>query len=211
MFTDLVKAQPIIYIEGASDRRLERPVSPKPAGRRNGRRGAPPPAGRMPPGVPGIGAYGMPAVALRPPVRHAAFVSPPRLPPRLPSPPRAITRERHLELYWDVTDKIVWTNVSDGKVAHAEVVTWWRSLSQVEKNSFQFGFPHYYSQVRELAAVKGMHMDNARHAASHIAMTGKFMYEQYMLDSMWTNTLINDRDYQQLATSIRDVCGVEIN
>lgn len=215
MFTDLVKAEPIIVVKGANDRRLEtnearkavggrrkddldnRPAMPRPVAVRE----ESPPRDETPPRA---------RVAAR-------ALSPPRL-PRIPSPPRArtppralrvdapVTREHALEMYWEITDKAAWHNYSDGIMTPRDVGTWLNMLTDRERDAFKMVFDHYFDQVYELAGVQELVAKDeaaAKDVASHIAMTGQFMYVQYMTDPMWVQTLIDTADYQKLYAPLK--------
>lgn len=203
MFTDLVKAEPIIVVKGANDRRLEtnearkavagrykedrdnRPVMPRPVAVRE----ESPPRDDTPPRLPRI-------------------PSPPRArtPPRLPRVDLPLTREQALEMYWEITDKAAWHNYSDGVMTPRDIGTWLNMLTDREQNAFKMVFDHYFDQVYELAGVQELVAKDeaaAKDVASHISMTGQFMYVQYMTDPMWVQTLIGTADYQKLYVQLK--------
>lgn len=202
MLKNLVRADPIIVVDGAGEKRLTRDELParqkkpaaKPAPKVAAPRGMPrlddsPP--RRP--APGLGRVPVP---MHKPVAAPAIYRPP-------------TEGEARNNFWTVVEKLEWRNRSDGAISREDIEGFRNRLLDRERDYFKLAFHHYQGIALDNDVVKTAAPGERTHVATHIVMMGKEMFEQYISDPTWVDFLVKNNDYQKLYDDIVDVFGID--
>lgn len=196
MFANLKHADPIIFIPGAGEKRLDRTEAAAAA------------AAKRPP-IKGVATPAPVRARRASPVRRPAVVpvglGAPVAAPHYNNRPAVAAivinpAEARLHV-WGIIQRIAWCNVSDGNV---DVVAWHRTLSERDREIFKNAFAHWQTGALNHREVQTVPAANRADLATHIVMMGREFYEQCMEDPGWIRFLIEQDDYQKQYQTIMD-------
>jgi len=125
--------------------------------------------------------------------------------PALPAVPPHVDAQEAVLQFWRVVPEGTWHHYSDGVITSETFQQWYNALPPVFKRVFQIGYDHYHDIALGKASVK--QCDQNHELASHIIMMGKNFYEQCLDDDTWVQFLIEQADYQCLHGQITDIIG----